>query len=56
MVTGGGKDPGGEGGGVVQEGGAGSPSIRHHRNGSTGTLAASLHCLLFWQNNMKWKS
>ena len=24
--------------------------------GSTGTLAASLHCLLFWQNNMKWKS
>ena len=40
--------PGGEYGGVVEEGGvdcAGFPSIRHHRIGSTtGTLAASVHC------------
>ena len=32
MVTDGGEDPGGVARGVVQEGGAGSPSIRHHRN------------------------
>ena len=40
-------DPGGEDGGVVEEGGVdcgGSPSIRHHRMGSTGKLAASVHC------------